>query len=165
METPENGLIALRPATPASRPPSSEEELRQDLREAIDRQREADKRADAAKEAARRAEGHRLEARRYVDEFREAHAAKVREEREAHAHAISEAIRAGRTVPGTPPRSCHRLGCPGGRTRPVRRLLAVGSARDGPGGGESANEPPSENAPRGRVESNPGRQAPPERRT
>jgi hypothetical protein len=103
MESMEAEVIELRPPSPAAKPPATEADLRAALAEAIDRRHKADERAAAAKASAQRAEAHRADARKYVDGFREAHDAKVREAREIHAKAISEAIRQGRTVPGTPP--------------------------------------------------------------
>lgn len=103
METLENGIIELPDEIrQVNRPAPNEAELRADLADAIAKRREADKRAAAAKDTARRAEGHRLDARRYVDEFRKGHEAKMRELRDAHAKTVSEAIRAGRHVPGMP---------------------------------------------------------------
>ena len=105
--------------------PGNAQALRAALADAITSRREADERADAAKDTARRAEQARADARRYVDSFHAAHAAKATELREAHVKAISEAIRQDKPVPGTPasrPRPRH--GRPTGRREPARRLAS-----------------------------------------
>lgn len=84
-------------------PPTIEAELRATLKAAIARRDDLDRLAATAKETAHRAEALHIDARRVVDEFRARHDANVKAAREAHAHAISECIRAGKTVPGTPP--------------------------------------------------------------
>ena len=104
-------VIEARPASRPSleRPPSEAE-----LGKAIARRRKADDRAAATKATAAEAERLRADAAKRADEIRAAQESALSAAKTHHAKAISEALRAGKPVPGTPrDPSAGRFGSPG----------------------------------------------------